>query len=176
MQDIKLPATITSTGICTQELNVTPCDYLNDFVSQCFMCSASCHVVGDTKVIQFLEKDHEVQAARLALASKDRRLPSSTAMQKWFVIHSRNTHVLASLIDFLKKFEAGSIIRFSSPTGEFHITDPITKAIKKIQCAIPDFESRVRGLIAEQTANPTSFINPQLQSLLSSFGLSDKET
>ena len=95
-------------------------------------------------------------------------------MQKWFVIHSRNTHVLASLIGFLKSFEAGSIIRFSSPTGEFHITDPITKEMKKIKCAIPDFEGRLRGLIAEQTANPTSSTNPQLQSLLSSFGLCDK--
>lgn len=86
-QGINLPATITTTGICTQELNVTPCDYLNDFVSQCFMCSASCHVAGDMKAIQFFEKDSNVQVARLALVSKDRRLPSSTAMQQWFVVH-----------------------------------------------------------------------------------------
>ncbi|WP_374343539.1 hypothetical protein [Azonexus sp.] len=174
MQGINLPATITSTGICTQELNVTPCDYLNDFISQCFMCSASCHVAGDTKAVQFFEKDHEVQLARLALVSKDRRLPSSTAMQKWFVIHSHNTHVLGSLIDFLKQYDAGSIIRYSSPTGEFHITDPVIKETKKIQCFIPDFEGKLRRLIAEQTANPTSSTNLQLQSLLSSFGLSDK--
>lgn len=138
------------------------------------MCSASCHVAGDTKAIQFFEKDHEVQLARLTLVSKDRRLPSSTAMQNWFVIHSRNTHVLASLIDFLNKYEAGSIIRFSSPTGEFHINDPILKGTKKIQCSIPDFEGKLRGLIAEQTADTPSSANPQLQSLLSSFGLSDK--
>lgn len=174
MQGINLPATITSTGICTQELNVTPCDYLNDFVSQCFMCSASCHVSGDLKAIQFFEKDYGVQVARLALVSKDRRLHSSTAMRNWFVIHSRNTHVLASLIDYLKKLDAGSIIRFSSPTSEFHTTDPITKEIKKIQCAIPDFEDKLRSLIAEQTTDTTSGANPQLQSLLSSFGLSDK--
>lgn len=174
IQDINLPATITSTGICTQELNVTPCNYLNDFVSQCFMCPATCHVAGDTKAIQFFEKDHDVQIARLGLVSKDQRLPSSTAMQNWFVIHSRNTHILANLIDLLKKLKTGSIIQFSSPTGGFHITDPITKEIKKVQCAVPDFESKMRSLISEKIPETTSSDNPQLQSLLLSFGLSDK--
>lgn len=176
MQGINLPATITSTGICTQELNVTPCDYLNDFVSQCFMCSASCHVAGDTKAIQFFEKDYEAQVSRLALVSKDRRLPNSEAMQKWFIIHSRNTHVLACLIDFLKKLNAGLIVRFSAPTSEFHITDPITKEIKRIQCTIPDFKGKLCDLILNQPTDTTSSANPRLQTLLSSFGLSDKTT
>lgn len=176
MRGVNLPATITSTGICTQELNTTPCDYLNDFISHCFMCSASCHVAGDTQAIQFFAKDYEVQVARLSLVSKDRRLPTSNAMQNWFVIHSRNTHVLASLIEFLNKCEAGSIIRFSSPTNEFHITDPKLKETKKIQCAIPDFKGKLRGLIAEQTPTPTLSDNPQLHSLLLSCGLSDKAT
>lgn len=87
---------------------------------------------------------------------------------------SRNTHILASLIDLMKKLEAGSIVRFSSPTGEFQITDPITKEITKIQCAIPDYEGKLRGLIAEQSADTTSSKNPELHSLLSSFGLSEK--
>ena len=174
MHGVNLPATITSTGICTQELNASPCDYLNDFVSQCFMCSASCHVAGDGQSIEFFEKDHEVQLTRLNLVSKDQRLPSSTAMQKWFVIHSRNTYVLAGLIDFLKKCEVGSVVRFSSPTGEFHITDPILKETKKIQCSIPDFEGKLRELIAEQNVDPQSSENLQLQSLLSSFGLSEQ--
>lgn len=174
IQSINLPATITSTGICTQELHVTPCDYLNDFVSQCFMCSASCHIAGDTKSIQFFEKDYEAQVTRLALVSKDKRLPSSAAMQKWFVVHSRNTHVLASLIGFLKQFKAGSIIRFSSPTGEFHIADPITNGVQRIQCAIPDFERKLHSLMAEYNPETSSNDNVQLQSLLLSFGLSDK--
>lgn len=174
MQDINLPATITSTGICTQELNVTPCDYLNDFVSQCFMCPATCHIAGDKKAIEFFEQDCDLQIARLGVVSKDRRLPNSTAMQNWFVIHSRNTHILTSLIDLLKKLKTGTIIRYSSPTGGFHITDPETKEIKKIQCSIPDFENKMRSLISEQTPESTSSENLQLKSLLLSFGLSDK--
>lgn len=175
-QTTNLPASISSTGICTQDLNTTPCGYLNDFVSQCFMCPEACHVAGDMKAVEFFEKDHAAQTARLELVSKDPRLPSSLGMQKWFVIHSRNTHVLSYLIDLMKTLKAGLVIRYSPKTFEFHLTDTNTRETRKLQCAIPDFESALGGLIAEQTADPTPRANPPLRSLLSSFGLTEEIT
>lgn len=175
-QITNLPASISSTGICTQDLNTTPCGYLNDFVSQCFLCSEACHVAGDVKAIEFFEKDNAAQAARLKLVSNDPRLPTSPGMQEWFVVHSRNTHVLSCLIDLMKTLKAGLIIRYSPKTSEFHLTDTNTKETRKLQCAIQDFENTLGGLIAEQTAGTAPSANPQLRSLLSSFGLSEETT
>ena len=171
-----LPASISSTGICTQDLNTTPCGYLNDFVSQCFMCPEACHVAGDVKAIEFFEKDNSAQTARLELVSKDPRLPTSLGMQKWFVIHSRNTHVLSCLINLMKTTKAGLVIRYAPKTSEFHLTDTNTKETRKLQYAIPDFENTLGGLIAEQTADTAPSTNPQLRSLLSSFGLTEETT
>ncbi|MBN0871569.1 hypothetical protein JTL93_35595, partial [Pseudomonas aeruginosa] len=76
-QTTNLPASVTSTGLCTQNLNVTPCNYLNDFVSQCFMCPDTCHIAGDVKTIEFFEKDLSFQTLRLESVACDPRLPSS---------------------------------------------------------------------------------------------------
>ncbi|MBN0574240.1 hypothetical protein JTM30_35700, partial [Pseudomonas aeruginosa] len=88
-QTTNLPASVTSTGLCTQNLNVTPCNYLNDFVSQCFMCPDTCHIAGDVKTIEFFEKDLSFQTLRLESVACDPRLPSSQAMRQWYLIHSR---------------------------------------------------------------------------------------
>lgn len=174
LQATNLPASITSTGVCTQELNLNPCEYLNDFVSQCFMCSAACHVVGDTKTIQFFEKDYEIQATRLELTSNDQRLSNSIAMQRWFVIHSRNTHVLASLIEFMKTLKPGTVIRYSPKASEFYFTDAGMKKTRKTPCLIPDFEDTLQSLLANQASDRASNTNPELHALLSSFGLSEE--
>lgn len=169
-----LPASITSAGVCTQELHLDPCDYLNDFVSQCFMCPASCHVSGDTNAIDLFEKDKQVQFARLAQARVDQRLSNSQAMQKWFVIHSRNTHVLTCLIDLMKTLPPGSVIRYSPRTSEFHITDAGARATRRLACLIPDFDDKLNGLLEQRSAGAEPSANPALQSVLSSFGLSDE--
>ncbi len=174
-QTTNLPATVTSTGVCTQNLNVTPCNYLNDFVSQCFMCPETCHVAGDEKAIDFLEKDLSFQTVRLESVVCDLRLPTSQAMKQWYVIHSRNTHILSLLIDLMKSSSVGTIIRYSSTDAEFSLTDLNTMLIKKNACALPDFEGRLKGIIEAKTTNATSDTNPQLRSLLSSFGLSEGE-
>jgi hypothetical protein len=167
-----LPASITSAGVCTQDLNLDPCDYLNDFVSQCFLCPASCHVSGDTNAIELFEKDNQVQFARLAQVSVDPRLSNSLAMQKWFVIHSRNTHVLTCLIDFMKTLPPGSVIRYSPRTSEFDITDAGARATRRVTCLIPNFDDELRGLLEQHCAGAKPSANPALHSLLSSFGLS----
>lgn len=169
-----LPASITSAGVCTQDLHLDPCDYLNDFVSQCFMCPASCNVSGDTNAIELFEKDNQVQFARLGQARVDQRLSNSLAMQKWFVIHSRNTHVLTCLIDLMKTLSPGSVIRYSPRSSEFHITDAEARATRRVTCLIPDFHDELLGLLEQHGAGAEPSANPALHSLLSSFGLTDE--
>lgn len=169
-----LPASIMSTGVCTQELHLDPCDYLNDFVSQCFMCPSACHISGDAKAIELFEKDHQVQVARLAHVKSDPRLRISLAMKKWFVIHSRNTHVLACLVDFMKTLAHGAVIRYSPKKSEFHITDSGSGETRRLACLIPDFDRELTELLAHQNAETESDVNPALRSLLTAFGLSDE--
>lgn len=175
-QATNLPATITSTGICTQELNVTPCDYLNDFVSHCFMCSEACHIAGDDKAIEFLQKDCAYQQARLRSVERDPRRTSSNAMQQWYVIHSRNVVIMSTLIELMKHQPKGSVIRYEKRCSEFHLTDLTTKAITRVACALPRPEEQMKRLLDGESkdAAPSSF-NPQLVSLLSQFGLDGRE-
>ncbi|MCH2341315.1 hypothetical protein ACGFZ7_02100 [Pseudomonas sp. NPDC047963] len=169
-----LPASVTSTGVCTQNLNVTPCNYLNDFVAQCFLCPESCHVAGDQPALTLLEKDHSFQSARLSSVAVDVRLPTSQAMKHWYVIHSRNTHILTMLIDLMKTSSAGTLIRYSNTTSEFILTNIKTMAITKVALVLPVFEERLKRIIEAQGVKPISALNPQLYSLLSSFGLDGK--
>lgn len=168
-----LPATVSSTGICTQNLNVTPCNYLNDFVAQCFMCSETCHIAGDDKAIDLFEKDFSYQTARVEQVTCDPRLQNSRAMQRWYVIHSRNTHILSHLIDLMKSCPKGTIIRYSNKKAEFSLTDLNTRVITTVACALPDTEGRLKRLLEDKTAGAAPSANPKLRKLLSSFGLSD---
>ena len=172
---INLPASLTSTGLCTQNLNVTPCNYLNDFVSQCFLCPETCHIAGDINAIGMFEKDLSFQVVRLESVAGDLRLPSSQAMKKWYIIHSRNVHVLSMLIDLMKSCSAGTTIRYSNKDSEFNLIDLDTMVIKRVACALPNFEAHLKNLFVGEGMNATADTNPQLRSLLSSFGLSDKE-
>lgn len=171
-----LPATITSTGVCTQDLNSTPCDYLNDFVSQCFLCSEACHIAGDDKAIAFLEKDYLYQNSRLDTVSADHRLPVSQAMQRWYIIHSRNTYILSQLLHLMKTSPKGSVIRFSKKKSEFYLSDLQTKSITNQPCALPDFDGTLKSLIESRAKDEAPSSNPKLQSLLSCFGLSGEGT
>jgi hypothetical protein len=170
-----LPASITSTGICSQNLHVNPCNYLNDFVSQCFLCPEACYIAGDESAIELFEKDLGFQTARLESVTGDIRLSASSAMKKWYVIHSRNVRVLSMLIDLMKSCSVGTTIRYSNKDSEFNLIDLNTMVIKKVACALPDYEARLRGLIEGKATNSNMDTNPQLRSLLSSFGLNNKE-
>lgn len=171
-----LPASVTSTGICTQDLIVTPCDFLNDFVSQCFMCSETCHVAGDEKAIDFLEKDLLFQTKRLASVECDQRLKNSQAMKQWYVLHSRNTHILSALINLMKVSPKGSIIRYSSGNQGFQLTDLPSKTTTLVTCATPDLEAKLNRLLKQRSDGNPPIANTQLQSLLSTFGISSKES
>ncbi|EJM53567.1 hypothetical protein PMI29_05755 [Pseudomonas sp. GM49] len=170
-----LPASLTSTGLCAQNLHVNPCNYLNDFISQCFMCPETCYIAGDESAIDFLEKDLAFQTVRLESVAGDIRLSTSTAMKKWYVIHSRNTYILSLLISLMKDSPLGTTIRYSNKSSQFHLVDLQTMVITKVACALPDFETRLRDVIESGVASVSAHVNPDLCSLLSSFGLSDKE-
>ena len=167
-----LPATITSTGVCTQDLNSMPCDYLNDFVSQCFLCPEACHIAGDDKAISFLDKDYQYQNSRLAMVSADHRLPISLAMQRWYVVHSRNTYILSELLHLMKTSPKGSVIRFSKNKSEFYLSDLQNKLITNKLCVFPDFDRELKSLVESRDKDEVVSSNSKLQSLLSSFGLS----
>lgn len=170
-----LPASITSTGLCSQNLHVNPCNYLNDFISQCFLCPEACYIAGDESAIELFEKDLGFQNARLESVTGDIRLSASSAMKNWYVIHSRNVRVLSMLIDLMKSCSVGTTIRYSNKDSEFNLIDLNTKVIKKVSCALPDYEARLRGLIEDKATSSNTDTNPQLRSLLSSFGLNNKE-
>jgi len=170
-----LPATITSTGICTQSLNVTPCDYLNDFVSQCFMCPESCHIAADEQAIHLLEVDLSFQNTRLEAVRDDVRLVSSTAMQRWYLIHARNKYILARLIKIMKSNPAGTFIRYSNRDMQFSLTDLSHEVCNKIQITIPDLEAELREILSSMAAVPEPLPNASLDALLTSFGLTGQE-
>lgn len=171
-----LPASLTSTGVCIQDLNVTPCNHLNDFAAQCFMCPETCHIAGDEKAIGFLEKDLLFQSKRLQSASSDPRLSASEAMRQWFLVHSRNTHLLSVLIDLMRKSPSGTVIRYTNTSAEFNLTDLKTMVVTKVSAALPNHESELTEIVEARKPSLTTEPNSQLRLLLSSFGLAEGES
>lgn len=165
-----LPATISSTGICTQELNVTPCSYLNDFASQCFMCGTACHIAGDSDAISLLEKDLQTQVARLEKVNLDPRFFSSNAMREWFKLHTRNTAILSILIELMNEQPEGTVIRFSERRFEFNITDLQTKTLTNYNINLPDLNNEMNVILSKNNNSKTNK-NDELSNLLTSFGL-----
>lgn len=179
----KMAASVTVTGFCTQDLTVTPCDYLNDFVFQCSLCGESCHVNRDLKSIELLKKDLKVQQGRLEEAKNDERLFHSSARQEWFLLHHRNTAMLEQLVDLMQSTEIkeGSPIRYViNPSGaEFRISDLAARIVNKHKALLPDSKQELALSIEslkEKTEKPTENQgNTGLLNLFEKFGLTGKE-
>ena len=169
-----VPATITSTGICTQELNVTPCNYLNDFISQCVMCRQSCHIAGDINSINLLEKDYDFQKERLELVKSDPRLPNSTAMQDWYILHTKNTSILFTLINLMKEHTKGTVIHFTDDEKTFTLTDLKTKNITKISFTLASPEKEIIAIIERERDQSSVKESIEITKLLGRFGLETK--
>ena len=174
-QATNLPASSTSTGICTQSLNVNPCDFLNDFISQCFMCSEACHIAGDDKAILLLEQDCTYQKTRLEAVEKDPRLANSQFIKNWYITHSQNVHSLGMLISLMKDNPLGTVIRYSKRRSEFSLTDLRTMHVSNIKIALPDHEHQLKLLIDSASLKSKAVVNSELLSVLSSFGLDSQE-
>ncbi|HBC3845431.1 TPA: hypothetical protein KD839_004054 [Vibrio parahaemolyticus] len=124
-------ATETSTGFCTQNLSFSPCEYLNDFVTQCSLCPFACYAAHDNDAITLLKKDLAVQECRLDDVQKRPNFGVSQAMQEWYIVHHRNTSMLGELIKIMERddIKKGSIIRLLSHKGEYRITDLEAKKV-----------------------------------------------
>jgi hypothetical protein len=106
----------------------------------------------------------------------DPRLENSRAMQQWYVLHSRNTHIMSTLIRLMKVSPKGSIIRYSSGKQGFHLADLPSKTTTLVKCATPDLEAKLNQLLEQRSEDNPPIANTQLQSLLSTFGISSKES
>ncbi|MCH8493943.1 MAG: hypothetical protein LAT53_11985 [Idiomarina sp.] len=148
-------ASETSSGICTQSLSVNPCNYLNDFETQCVLCESSCHIAHDKEAIKVLQRDLDIQNSRLEVVFSHPRFKASHAMQKWFELHSSNKAAIEQLISLMIKpdIEKGSLIRVLSNKLEFRITNIKTKEVIKYKLQLPDTKSKVEALIGESESD-----------------------
>ncbi|MGF1761140.1 hypothetical protein L4D76_25110 [Photobacterium sagamiensis] len=130
---------VTSTGFCSQNLHYSPCEYLNDFVTQCSLCPSSCHAAHDKEALSFLNKDLQVQDRRLEDVQQRPTFCTSQAMQDWFLLHHRNTSMLRELVQLMesKEIKTGSIIRLLAHKSEFRITDTQEKIVTVQKLALP---------------------------------------
>ncbi|WP_146492961.1 hypothetical protein [Vibrio cyclitrophicus] len=151
---VGVAASVTSTGICTQQLIYQPCNFFNDFENQCFLCKSSCHVAHDEDAICFLLRDLTTQQQRLETVSKERKFAVSSNMQSWFKIHTLQTALLEQLVALMtsKSIEPGSIIRLLIKEGEVRITNLKTKKVRVEQFSLPD----VKQILADKLAQSTS--------------------
>ncbi|WP_026959925.1 hypothetical protein [Aliagarivorans taiwanensis] len=169
-------ASITATGICTQQLTVNPCTYLNDFVTQCALCSSSIHVNRDSKAIDILSKDLSVQKIRLKQARCSKRLRTSISLQNWFITHHKNTTLLEQLLELMNRqdIKKGSPIRFVSQNAVFRVTDIENRRVKEIKAILPDSRTELSRLLDSDAELEPSSENGELTALLSSFGLTQE--
>jgi len=175
-REFNLPASVTSTGLCTQNLVVIPCEYLNDFVSSCFMCPNACHVAGDGDAIDTLEKDCQFQHRRLEAVKNDNRLGASRAMQEWFVLHNFNTQVLAQLVQLMKDMPVGTVISFSEKARQFNLLDAKSKKLTQVLAKLTDSHKDLQNALARQekaTDEPRS--NRDLKELMAKYSLAETE-
>jgi hypothetical protein len=142
-------ASETSSGICTQQLTVTPCSYLNDFDTHCLFCAKACHVAHDEDAIALLRRDLMHQEFRLDQVSDSPRLVVSKASQDWYKTHSLQTEMLKQLLELMtdKRIENGSLIRLLTRYNEFRITNLQTKQIDIVKLALPNVGKRLGEIL-----------------------------
>lgn len=166
-----LPASITDTGICVQELSVTPCNYINNFLSGCFLCESSCYICGDTDAIKLLEYDLRFQSIRLARLSKQENIFKSPCKKDWYLKHTKEVALLEQLIQILKNRLHGNIARISTEEKKIFITNPKTNVIDEVKLTISSDEN-ILNQITDKTSSISS-IPEGMTALLSSFGVTN---
>ncbi|EHK9072500.1 hypothetical protein QUN95_000546 [Vibrio parahaemolyticus] len=143
------PTFVSESGFCVQNLTLSPCSYMNDFESQCALCSSSCHVAHDEDAISHLMEDLHIQTNRLETVQSAINFISSEGMQKWYTTHYRNTCMLKELIRIMSNnnIKAGSIIRVISHSNVIRITDLDMKVVRQIPLELPDANEALRAAI-----------------------------
>ncbi|PLC59380.1 tyrosine-type recombinase/integrase [Photobacterium carnosum] len=166
-------ASITATGICTQNLITSPCIYLNDFVSHCTLCVYSCHVKGDSNALDILKKDYQIQKIRLYKVSKNPQIRNFKNLQEWFKIHFYNTKMLKKLIEIMtdKELKDGSLIRFIKNSNEFKISNSTTKKVNSLTVNIINVDKALNLIISNLKNNDKQEDSKELSLLLAKFKL-----
>jgi hypothetical protein len=158
-------ASVTSSGICTQNLMVTPCQYLNDLNTQCVGCAKSCHVAHDQDAVLMLQKDLTVQEKRLLDVQARPQFYNSDAMQSWFKLHLFNTERLKQLIELMNDPEIapGNLIRMLIDTAEFRISNLKTKHIEIRKLVLPDTKGVLKRMLEDKQEKDDDIINQLLE-------------
>ena len=155
---VNMATTVTSVGFCSQDLVYTPCEYLNDFVTQCSLCPSSCHVAHDQESIALLKKDLQVQESRLSEVQTRNNFNSSEGLHNWFKLHYSNTSILRDLVQILecKDIEKGSIVRFLFNKQEIRITKLSNKTVEKRKVALPNAKDELTKLLTAKKNKPAA--------------------
>jgi hypothetical protein len=164
-----LPASITETGICVQELSVSPCNYINNFLNGCFGCESACYVCGDQKAIEIFKYDIQFQTARLEAYKSQQNISLSSANKKWWVNHSQGVALLEQLIEVLNTSLLGNLVRISTDKKNIFITNPKTKEVQEVKLSIPPVETLLKKIDCVQTINNN--VPEEMKALLFSFGI-----
>jgi hypothetical protein len=172
----KLPASIMSEGICTQDLVTMPCRFLNDFMTSCFGCQAMCYINGDAKALKILKMDLDIQMRRLAEVQAHEGFNVNKASQEWHKTHFNKTSVLKALIDILEDdaIPNGSTVRMVGDLTslEFRVQNLETGQIAVRKLVLEDSSKSLKGLL-EKACTKRSRPNDKLLQLLSSHGVSN---
>lgn len=168
-------STITSTGICTQQVAVNPCSYLNDFETHCSLCTSSCHFAHDEKAIQLLKDDLRVQEVRLQAINDDEYLHTNKMTQEWFLRHHKNTFLLEQLITLMQRedLKVGTAIKFVNNDSSFCLTDLDKRVVEKVKVLLPDSNKALLQLIEakQPQTKPPAKDEQNLANLFADFGI-----
>ena len=161
-------ASVTSSGICTQNLMVTPCQFINDFNVQCVFCSKSCHVAHDDEAVALLKEDLKVQMSRLNKVSMHPSLVTSEAMQTWYKLHLSNTEKLNQLIELMTDpdVEKGALIRMLVDKNEFRISNLKKEQFEIRRLALPDTNEALMLLLKGKQKDDKDDITAKLLRLI----------
>ncbi|MFT6926762.1 MAG: hypothetical protein ACJAZP_002382 [Psychromonas sp.] len=157
---VNTATTVTSVGFCSQDLVYSPCEYLNNFVTQCSLCPSSCHIAHDKESIALLKKDLQVQERRLDNVQNRENFDCNRGLQDWFSLHYSNTTILRDLVQILesKDTEEGSIVRYLFNKQEVRITNVRNKTVEKRTIALPNTEDVLAKLL-EVKSKPSQVKN-----------------
>ncbi|MCG6199905.1 hypothetical protein [Psychromonas antarctica] len=147
------PTFVTEVGFCVQNLTLSPCTYMTEFVTQCTLCPSSCHVAHDEEAIELLKKDLKVQTYDLERVQDAINFTTSDGMQQWYLTHYRNTCMLKNLIEVLsdKTIKQGSIVRYLTSSNIIRITDLDTKTVSERKLTLPNPNKALQAAIEAKT-------------------------
>jgi hypothetical protein len=151
--DNLIPTFVHETGFCVQNLTLSPCTYMTEFMTQCSLCPSSCHIAHDSEAIELLKKDLQVQTHNLEQVQGAINFTTSAGMQEWYETHYKNTSMMKNLVDVLsdKSIKEGCIVRFLTRSNIIRITDLETKTVTEQKLSLPNTKEALQAAIEAKT-------------------------